>query len=113
MNTTNPSHIEYINNNFSDNYKCNFVGNIHILGVYHGTDEYIMNNLGDLFNQIEKKLLHIECINIQHIKSLLLYKFMDFNKILYIMKNQRVCGEWIQRVHLIWKYIHQLFLALF
>ena len=106
MVTNNIIKQNYINDNFSE-YKINFQGNIKYLGSYHGTDEYIINEVDKIYVRLQKKLLHIELINDRQIKLRLFIKFLSYNKIIFLLKTTRIINEWLDKINNIYEYIRK------
>ena len=67
MNTNNSVIISYIKLNFSQ-FKFNFQGNIKFLGVPHGTNQFVINEINKMYMKLQKKLMHIELINNRFMK---------------------------------------------
>ena len=65
------------------------------LSVPHGTDKYINEQMEKSYIKLQKKLLNIMLINNTQIKLQLLKRFMNYNKIIYQMKNCRIVKDWI------------------
>jgi hypothetical protein len=57
MKTNNPNIQKYVKEKFP-NYQYNFSGQIKYLGVSHGLDEHINEDLQSMYEKLQKKLLH-------------------------------------------------------
>ena len=106
LNTSNEAIIHYIQQNMVG-YKYNFEDNCEYLSIPHGTEEYINEKMAKIYMKLQRKLLNIMLINDAQIRIQLLKKFMDYNKVIYQLKNCAVKGNWIKQFEEIYQFIQK------
>ena len=104
FNNNNENFKHEMNKQLSE-YTLEFNGNFTYLGIPHGNDNYINDETKTKFKKIYKQLLHIQFINSTQIKNILLRKFYNYNKIIYVIKNTKLLNEWLNDVYKMYEYM--------
>ena len=106
MNTSNELIKQYINHTVGE-MDVNFSGNIKFLGVPHGQNSYINDQMHAMCTKLQKKLLHIQLINDSQIRNIMYTKFMSYNKIIYALKTTKILDQWFNKVNDIYLFIRK------
>ena len=104
LNTKNPAITEYIGGNF-EMFKYNFEGNVMFLGVAHGQDRFIVDAVNEVYMRLQRKILQIELLNNRFLKFKMYKRFLDYNKIIYIIKTTRCVEECVNNLESIYQFI--------
>ena len=104
LKTNNPLIQRYMKQHL-EGYKLNFEGNIEYLSIPHGTKAFICGYIYKHVKKLMIKLKHIEAIKDRQIRTTLYLKFMNLNKVIYILKNTRIYKEWLDKFAEIYDYI--------
>ena len=104
LKTTNPLIIQYMRQHMSD-FKLNFEGNMEYLSIPHGTKAFVNNYIFKHVKKLITKIKHIETIRDRQIRTTMYLKFMNLNKIIYILKNAPIYKEWLDKFGEIYDYI--------
>jgi len=113
---TNPKIVEYIQLFFKD-IKIINKQNFKYLGAYKGSFEYVNQNLKEYIKLKFKKLLTISMITNQQIKTIMMIKFMEYNKFIFILKSHKYdeenqYPEWLKELDKLYIQINKIILSL-
>ena len=86
----------------------NYDNNMVYLGICYGSASYREAWINDKIKQLRRTLMYYQCIQSDHYRLLMLQRFFNLNKILYILKNMELTNTIITQFESFNQMIHKL-----
>jgi hypothetical protein len=99
--------------NFLDVLKYSFIPNFIYLGVPHGNDQFLYESVKNKCDQMHRKMEYIELITDRQVQAILVLRFMNYNKFIYMLKLVQRSPVWMSLLVAVYdRLIHILFVHL-